>query len=169
MSEFLDEMESEVPALRRYARALTGSREAADDLVQDCLERAIRKRGLFVRSGPLRSWLFTLMLNLFRNAERARKRRPVAAPIEDVPGEPQVAPAQHGRLLLAEMARAIASLPLDQREALLLVALEGLSYADAARILNIPQGTLMSRIARARSALRALTGEAEEPRLRTVK
>ncbi|HEX4296994.1 MAG TPA: sigma factor-like helix-turn-helix DNA-binding protein, partial [Devosia sp.] len=80
-----------------------------------------------------------------------------------------VAPAQHGRIALAEIARAIDTLALEQREALLLVVLEGLSYAEAADVLGIPMGTLMSRLGRARAALRTLTGSGEEPKLRTVK
>jgi RNA polymerase sigma-70 factor (ECF subfamily) len=83
--------------------------------------------------------------------------------------EPAVAPAQPGRIALAEMARAIETLAAEQREALLLVVLEGMSYAEAATILEIPMGTLMSRLGRARAALRLATGAGDEPRLRTVK
>lgn len=169
MSDFLDEIEGCVPALRRYARALTRNPDRADDLVQDCIERALRKQGLFRPTGPLRAWLFTLLLNLYRNSARHQRRRGDHVPLESLVHEPSTPAAQPGRIALAEMSRAIDLLPDEQREALLLVVLEGLSYAEAANILKIPAGTLMSRLSRARSALRALTGAEQEPRLRTVK
>lgn len=168
MVDFLDELEASVPALRRYARALTRNIDHADDLVQDCLERAISRRGLFRPRGPLRPWLFTILTNLHRNDRRAQRRRARALALDSLPdtGTP---PPQLGHLALAELARAIETLPLDQKEALLLVTLEGMAYAEAAAILQIPTGTLMSRLARARAALRHLTGNTSEPHLRTVK
>ena len=169
MTAFLDEIEASVPALRRYARALTRNADRADDLVQDCLERAIRKRRLWLPTGPLRAWLFKMLLNLYRNETRRDRRRGDHVPLDAMVVEPSTPAPQPGRLALAEMARAIDILPSDQREALLLVVLEGMSYADAARILGIPDGTLMSRLSRARAALRGMTGLHEEPRLRTVK
>ena len=168
MDQFLDQVEACVPALRRYARALTRNADLADDLVQDCLERAISRRGLFRPTGPVRAWLFTILLNLHRNALRASHRRGEIVDIDTVP-EPAVPASQPGHVALAEMARAIDTLPLEQKEALLLVALEGLAYQEAADILTIPIGTLMSRLGRARAALRVLTGTPGEPYLRTVK
>ena len=166
--DFLDEIEATVPALRRYARALTCNADRADDLVQDCLERAIRKRSLFAPTGPLQAWLFRILINLWRNDLRFERRRGEHVPIDSLVSEPAVAPAQPGRIALAEMSRAIDRLPDDQREALLLVVLEGMSYAEAAKVLKIPLGTLMSRLARARATLKSLA-EAEAPRLRSVK
>lgn len=168
MHDFLDQLETCVPALRRYARALTRNADLADDLVQDCLERAISRRGLFRPSGPVRAWLFTILLNLHRNALRASHRRGEIVDIDSVP-EPSTPAPQPGHIALAEMARAIDTLPLEQKEALLLVTLEGLAYQEAADILRIPLGTLMSRLGRARAALRILTGTPSEPHLRTVK
>ena len=168
MDQFLDQVEACVPALRRYARALTRSADLADDLVQDCLERAISRRGLFRPSGPVRAWLFTVLLNLHRNALRSSHRRGEMVHIDSVPELSTPAP-QPGHLALAEMARAIDTLSLEQKEALLLVALEGLPYQEAADILKIPLGTLMSRLGRARAALRIATGTPAEPHLRTVK
>jgi len=168
LNDFFDQIEACVPALRRYARALTRNVDRADDLVQDCLERAISRRGLFRPSGPVRAWLFTILLNLHRNALRASHRRGETVDIDTVP-EPSTPATQPGHVALAEMARAIDTLPLEQKEALLLVALEGLAYQEAADILSIPLGTLMSRLGRARAALRALTGTPAEPYLRTVK
>ncbi|MEQ1770563.1 MAG: sigma-70 family RNA polymerase sigma factor [Devosia sp.] len=169
MQQFLDEIEGIVPALRRYARALTRNADRADDLVQDCIERAIRKQALWQPTGSLQSWLFRMLLNIYRNDLRQMRRRSDQVPLAMMTVEPAVAPAQPGRIALAEMARAIDTLPTDQREALLLVVLEGQSYSEAADILSIPIGTLMSRLGRARAALRAMTGAGDEPRLRTVK
>jgi len=166
--DFLDELETCVPALRRYARALTRNIDHADDLVQDCLERALSRRGLFRPRGPLRPWLFTILTNLYRNARRSERRHGEPVDIDTMPELGTPAP-QPGHLALAELDRAIGTLPLDQREALLLVTLEGLAYTEAAAILGIPTGTLMSRLGRARATLRQLTGTAQEPHLRTVK
>jgi RNA polymerase sigma-70 factor (ECF subfamily) len=169
LQQFLDEIESSVPALRRYARALTRNADRADDLVQDCIERAIRKQGLWKPTGSLKSWLFRILLNLYRNELRSQRRRGEHVPVETLLVEPAVAPNQPGRIALSEMARAIESLAAEQKEALLLVVLEGMSYAEAAGVLDIPMGTLMSRLGRARAALRTLTGSGDEPRLRMVK
>jgi RNA polymerase sigma-70 factor (ECF subfamily) len=166
--DILHEIEAAVPALRRYARALTRDLDRADDLVQDCLERAIARRSLFRPKGPVRAWLFTILVNLHRNNLRGARRRGDVVDIESIP-EPSVPPPQPGHLALAELDRAIGTLPLEQKEALLLVTLEGLPYAEAATILDIPLGTLMSRLGRARAALRTLTGIPSEPHLRTVK
>ncbi len=167
--QFLDEISASVPALRRYARALTRNADRADDLVQDCLERAIRKQGLWAPTGPLQAWLFKMLLNLYRNDARHRRRRGDHVPIDSLLVEPAVPAPQPGRIALSEMSRAIDALPAEQREALLLVVLEGMSYEEAAGILSIPAGTLMSRLSRARAALRTMTGVNEEPRLRSVK
>ncbi|WP_338721054.1 sigma-70 family RNA polymerase sigma factor [Devosia sp. XK-2] len=168
MVDFLDELEANVPALRRYARALTRNIDRADDLVQDCLERAISRRGLFRSGGPLRPWLFTILVNLHRNARRSEQRRGETLDLDSVPDLGMPAP-QYGHLALTELARAIDKLPLEQKETLLLVTLEGMAYGEAAGILDIPLGTLMSRLGRARASLRQLTGMAQEPHLRTVK
>ncbi|NMA98245.1 MAG: sigma-70 family RNA polymerase sigma factor [Phyllobacteriaceae bacterium] len=168
MVDFLDEMEACVPALRRYARALTHNLDHADDLVQDCLERAISRRSLFRPRGPLRPWLFTILTNLHRNARRAERRRGERVDLNTIADLGTPAP-QPGHMALVELARHIETLPLDQKEALLLVTLEGLAYQEAADILQIPVGTLMSRLGRARTTLRQLTGATNEPRLRTVK
>ena len=167
--DFLDEISATVPVLRRYARALTRDMDRADDLVQDCLERAIRKRGLFRPTGPVRPWLFRMLLNLYRNSLRSERRRGAHVPIELLAIEPSLPAPQPGRIALGEMARALDRLSAEQREALLLVALDDMSYAEAAAALGIPVGTLMSRLGRARATLRALTGSGDEPRLRSVK
>jgi len=139
-----------IPRLRRYARALAGERIAADDLVQDTLERAWSKFHLYRRGTDLRAWLFTVMHNVYVNQLRAL--RPVAQLDEDMPELSQPARESDG-LTLRDLDAAIRRLPPEQREVLLLVALEDMSYDDAAHALEIPIGTVMSRLARARGML----------------
>ncbi|WP_028032401.1 sigma-70 family RNA polymerase sigma factor [Chelativorans sp. J32] len=167
MPQILDEIEECVPALRRYARALTHNPDLADDLVQDCLERAIRKRALWRPSGSVRSWMFRILLNVYRNDLRRRRRAP-DLPLDTLQTDPPSLDTQSGRLALAETAQAMQALPVEQREVLLLVAVEEMSYAEAAEVLAIPLGTLMSRLGRARATLRRMT-ETGAPRLRSVK
>ncbi|MGQ3213445.1 MAG: sigma-70 family RNA polymerase sigma factor [Shinella sp.] len=165
----MNEIERCVPALRRYARALTHDADRADDLVQDSLERAIRKRGLWRPSGSVRSWMFHILLNVYRNDLRRLRRSLAPISLEAMPGSDPAGPdVQPGRAALAETAQAMQALPAEQREVLLLVAVEEMSYAEAAAVLSIPVGTLMSRLARARATLRDLT-ETGSQKLRSVK
>jgi RNA polymerase sigma-70 factor (ECF subfamily) len=157
-----------IPRLRRYARALTGDRTQADDLVQDCLARAWEKLHLWRRGSDLRAWLFTIMHNLFANEVRRRKSRPELLALDDQALEvPQRSTAESG-LALRDLEAALATLPAEQREVLLLVALEELRYEEVAKLLDIPIGTVMSRLARGRERLRALMSGAS-PLLRRVK
>ena len=165
---FLDQIEALIPALRRYARALTGNADRADDLVQDSLERALRKRHLWRPQGSLRGWMFRILLNIYRNDLRRQSVAP-HEPLDELPFEPAATSSQADRFALADIARALRQIPAEQKEALLLVALEGMSYAEAAKTLDIPIGTLMSRLSRARATLKILTDEDQKPRLRTVK
>jgi RNA polymerase sigma-70 factor (ECF subfamily) len=142
-----------IPRLRRYARALVGERAAADDLVQDTLERAWSKLHLYRRGTDLRAWLFTVMHNVHVN--RLRATRPAEVLDEEMPELAQRA-TQGDALLVRDLDRAVAALPEGQRQVLLLVALEDLSYEETARVLDIPIGTVMSRLARAREKLRLL-------------
>ncbi|MGH8764528.1 MAG: RNA polymerase sigma factor [Burkholderiales bacterium] len=142
-----------IPRLRRYARALAGERAAADDLVQDTLERAWSKLHLYRRGTDLRAWLFTVMHNVHVNQLRAA--RPGVPLDEDMP-ELALPARENEALVLRDLDAAIRRLPLNQREVLLLVALEDMSYDEAARTLEIPVGTVMSRLARAREKLRAM-------------
>lgn len=141
-----------IPRLRRYARALVGDRSAADDLVQDTLERAWAKFHLYRIGTDLRAWMFTVMHNVHVN--RVRAQRPTDALTDELPEMAQRA-AQGDSLMVRDMDRALAKLPEEQREVLLLVALEDMSYEEAARALGIPIGTVMSRLSRARGRLRA--------------
>jgi len=142
-----------IPRLRRYARALAGDQAAADDLVQDTLERAWAKLHLYRRGTDLRAWLFTVMHNVYVNQLRAV--RPGAQLDEELPELSQPARQSDG-LELRDLDRAIRRLPPEQREVLLLVVLEDMSYEKAAATLGIPIGTVMSRLARAREKLRAM-------------
>lgn len=149
----------QIPALRRYARALTGDAWAADDLVQDTLERACSKWRLWAVGSNLRAWLFTLMHNLFANSVRTAKRQAPGGTvdIDDVAHELQA--ADPGLDHAIDLQRCLLRLPLDQRAVLLLVSLEDMSYADVARITGVPIGTVMSRLSRARSRLQDLLEE----------
>jgi len=157
-----------IPRLRRYARALAGDQHAADDLVQDTLERAINKHHLWRPGSDLRAWLFAIMHNVFVNQLRARQAHP-ETPLdeEDLPTVPSV---QGARLEIRDLESALARLPSEQREIVLLVGLEQFSYAEAAKSLDIPIGTVMSRLFRGRERLRTLiTGVPAAPALKVVK
>ena len=146
-----------LPRLRRYARALTGDVNRADDLVQDTLERALAKLDLWQPGSDLRAWLFTLMHNLFVN--QIRVRRPQETVMEDALDEP-VSGGQMEALAARDIHAALARLPEEQREVLLLVGLEQFGYAEAAQVLGVPTGTVMSRLSRARERMRQmLAGE----------
>lgn len=153
----LDEIEACIPALRRYAHALVRNREAADDLVQDCLERAVAHRSHWRGDGPVRAWLFRILLNRFRDGRRSTDAMTHLVAV-DQRVEPVARGGQEAHLALREVHEAMQRLPFDQRSALLLVAVEGLTIEEAARVLTISEGTLASRLARARSSLRLLTG-----------
>jgi RNA polymerase sigma-70 factor (ECF subfamily) len=157
-----------IPRLRRYARALAGDQHAADDLVQDTLERAINKRHLWRPGSDLRAWLFAIMHNVFVNQLRSRQAHPEDALDDDV--LPTVAPTDGARLEIRDLQTALALLPPEQREVVLLVGLEQLTYAEVASALGIPIGTVMSRLFRGRERLRLLvTGAAVAPALKVVK
>jgi len=150
-----------LPRLRRYARALAGQRDEADDLVQDPLERAWSRLHLWRGVSDMRAWLFGIMHNL--HVDGVRRPRIGTVPLDDDTPEPQVAPAQHERLALLDLQSALDALPVEQKEVLLLVGLEDMSYADAARTLGVPIGTVMSRLSRGRERLRALMDGRQAP------
>lgn len=153
MTTMLHQVEPLIPALRRYARALLRDRAGADDLVQDCLERAVN-RWSQRRDGDVRSWLFTILHNLAIDRFRQRATRGPHISIDDAHeaafGEPAV---QDQKLMYQDVLTKLARLPDDQRAVLLLIAVEDLSYAEAAKVLDIPVGTVMSRLSRARERL----------------
>jgi RNA polymerase sigma factor (sigma-70 family) len=157
-----------VPRLRRYARALAGNRDDADDLVQNTLERAWAKSGLWRGVTDMRAWLFSMMHNLHVDGVR-RPRLFTVAQDEDTPEIP-VAPTQGDRLAVLDLEAALEQLPVEQKEILLLVALEDMSYAEVAQTLGVPIGTVMSRLSRGRERLRSLMdGRMDAVRLKIVK
>jgi RNA polymerase sigma-70 factor (ECF subfamily) len=154
-----------IPNLRRYARALVGDRDGADDLVQDTLERAVRKFHLW-KPGDLRAWLFSIMHNVFVNQLKARKVAP-SVEIDEAVIAAHVPTVTSVDVL--DMQRALLTLAPEQREVVLLIALEDMTYADVSRALGIPIGTVMSRLSRGREKLRHLmNGEPGKSPLRVV-
>jgi len=150
-----EDITSYIPRLRRYARALTGDRASAEDLVQDTLERAWRRIHLWRRGSDLRAWLFTIMHNLYINQRRPRFNMR-SETLENEALELSVGATQEDRLELRNLKEALGRLAEEQREVVLLVGLEQMSYEEVARALGIPLGTVMSRLSRGRERLRAL-------------
>jgi RNA polymerase sigma-70 factor (ECF subfamily) len=156
MSDFALLVQNEIPRLRRYARALTRDAARADDLVQSCLVRAIAKQHLWEPGTDLRAWLFTILHNQNVNEVRRSVREGVAVAVEDVAPVLMAAPRAGARLQLRDLERAIRVLPEEQRQVILLVGLEGMRYEEVAAVLDIPIGTVRSRLSRGREMLRRL-------------
>ena len=167
--DFLTDLESCIPSLRRYARALLRDGDRADDLVQDCLERALSRRHLWRGGASLRPWLFRIMHNVHANQARALSARPRYQPLEDAGEVVDGTQSPLAHIALGEMARALDELPTEQARVVLLVALEGLSYQEVAEVVDVPIGTVMSRLSRARERLRQLTSSEGVTALRRVK
>lgn len=161
MKDMLDLIEPVIPALRRYARALVRDRAAADDLVQDCMERAIRRWHQRREDGDARTWMFTILHNIFIDRQRQAQRRGRLIAIEDADASALARPpTQEDGMRQADILRALETLPEDQRSVVLLISLEDLSYAEAAKVLDVPIGTVMSRLSRGREKLRrAMEGD----------
>ncbi|HED52452.1 MAG TPA: RNA polymerase sigma factor [Gammaproteobacteria bacterium] len=151
-----------IPRLRRYARALLGDSDRAEDLVQETLARALGKLHFWRRGSDMRAWLFTIMHNQFANDCRRARIRPDVVPLDDMTSEPMGADNAALHTGFRDIERALMQLSEDQRAAVLLVSLEGLSYAESARVLGIRPGTLMSRLYRARERLRDYLNDAPE-------
>ena len=161
MRDFRREIERLIPRLRRYAGALTRERNRADDLVQDCLVRALSKQHLFQEGTNLRAWLFTLLHN--QHVNEVRRATPLGnpTPIDELAPVP-VEGSAVSSLELKDLERAIAKLPIEQRQVILLVGLEGMPYDEVASILNVPVGTVRSRLSRGRDLLRYRMGMQEQ-------
>lgn len=157
-----------IPRLRRYARALTGDAVRADDLVQDCLERACRKAQLWRSGSDLRAWLFTILHNLHVSWIRSENRRGVEVPLEQ-DFEGRRSDGAEAGLEWEDVRQGLEKLPTEQREVLVLVAVEGMRYEDVALVLDVPLGTVMSRLFRARERLRRWVAGETAPQLRRVK
>jgi RNA polymerase sigma-70 factor (ECF subfamily) len=159
MSDFARLLEAQIPRLRRYARALTrGVITLADDLVQSCLTRAVAKQHLWQPGSDLHAWLFTILHNEFVNYVRRSAREGSSVPIEDVAAILPVRSNAIPALELRDLKIAMSKLAHEQRQVILLVGLEGMNYEEIASILQIPIGTVRSRISRGRDQLRRLMG-----------
>jgi RNA polymerase sigma-70 factor (ECF subfamily) len=150
-------IEAHIPGLRRFARALLrGDRESADDLVQDCLERALSRWHLRRSEGDVRGWLYTILYNRFLSEQHRRRRHRVRSAMLEVTDADlsRVEGGQDSALAHRDLLRALAALPEEQRSVLVLIGVEDLSYKEAARVLGVPTGTVMSRLSRGRERLR---------------
>jgi RNA polymerase sigma-70 factor (ECF subfamily) len=156
MADFHTLIEREIPRLRRYARALTRSADRADDLVQETLLRAVAKAHLWQQGTDIRAWLFTIMHNQYVNMVRRAIREEATVDIEQMSSSLTATTDPTASRQLRELEQALGQLPGEQREVILLVGLEGLSYEAAAQILTVPVGTVRSRLSRGRDALRRL-------------
>lgn len=168
MDDIAQQIEPLIPGLRRYAYALMRDHEGADDLVQDCLERVVSRWHLRRRDANLRAWVFTIQHNLFVNDYHRRKRRGAPLPLEDaaLAGFP---PNQSLHMELSDIMVALDGLPEDQKSILLLIGVEELTYEEAAKVLDVPLGTVMSRLSRARQRLRQMLEPDRPTPLRRVK
>jgi len=165
MTRDLSILITEIPHLRRFAYALTGERDLAEDLVQSCLERAVARFHQWQPDRRLRPWLFAILHNLHVDARRRPHR---GVPLDEVPDLPARDASPEERISAHEALEAIDRLPEDQRDVLILVGLNELSYAEAASVLGIPPGTLMSRLHRARARLREMLGRTKSPAIKQV-
>ena len=163
-----DAIEPQIPALRRYAYALTRDHAAADDLVQDTLERALSHWLLRRPDSDLRAWLFAIQRNLHLGQLRRTKRRGPHLALEDAPPLP-TRPLQESALEARDLLAAFAHLPEEQQSLLLLVGVEDFTYQQTATILGLPLGTVMSRLSRARAQLRDILDKGHMTFLRRVK
>jgi RNA polymerase sigma-70 factor (ECF subfamily) len=150
-----------LPGLRRYAIALTGNASAADDLVHDCIERALRRAGTLQDPQRLAAWLRSILYNLHLDEARRRRGRGLGVDIADMDNDLALSVPPDDRSTASDLMRAMATLTLEHRQILLLVGLEGLSYREISEELDINIGTVMSRLARARERLRAAMNEPE--------
>ncbi|CAK0743489.1 ECF RNA polymerase sigma factor EcfG [uncultured Gammaproteobacteria bacterium] len=169
---FGGELEAHVASLRRYARTLLRRGADADDLVQETLTRALAGAASFTMGTNLRAWLFTILHNTYVNQVRRQASRPEEELPEALELRLSEPATQESRLELRDMSRALDTLPAEQRQVLLLVALEGLKYEEVAATLGIPVGTVMSRLSRGREAVRRALGDGPATgglRLRRVK
>ena len=168
MYEFHRLLEQEIPRLRRYARALTRDSNRADDLVQDTIVRGLTKSHLWQPGTDLRAWLFTIMHNQYVNELRRAARQQVAVDVDQVASTLPATTDPTASRQLSELDHALGHLSKGQRAVVLLVGLEGMSYDEAAKILDVPIGTIRSRLGRAREMLRSLMDIDDEETRRSV-
>ena len=167
---FRKDLITELPYLRRFARGLCGDASLADDLVQDCVERALVKSHLYDPARPLRAWLYAVLRNIYVSNWRRNSKFTGAKNIDDLEGsEGAVQPEQENNFSVALITDALDNLPAQQREVLILISLEEMSYQQASEIIGVPIGTIMSRLSRARAHLQNILEERGTPVLRRVK
>lgn len=171
MSDMAALIEPHIPALRRFAWSLSRDGHTADDLVQDCLERAVSRWRSRRVDGDVRAWLFAILNNCFLDDRRRDKRRGRHVTLDEMT-EPRAEAQQDAGLHYMDVAQAFEQLPEEQRSVILLIGVEDMQYSEAALVLGVPIGTVMSRLSRGRERLRQLVaGEpvAAQPTLRSVK
>jgi RNA polymerase sigma-70 factor (ECF subfamily) len=168
MSDFGKLVEAEIPRMRRYARALTRDAIRADDLVQSCLTRAVAKQHLWQPGTDLRAWLFTILHNTHVNEVRRSAREGTKVTVEDAAPMLTTQGNAMASLELRDLEKALAKLAPEQRQVILLVGLEGMRYEEVAEILDIPIGTVRSRLSRGRDQLRILMGMEQDKHLLSV-
>jgi RNA polymerase sigma factor (sigma-70 family) len=158
---------AQLPGLRRYATALVGNAADADDLVQDCVERALARRDTLRDPQSLGRWLKVILHNL--HVPALRRRGAPGVPVDDLAEDLALSAPPENRDQVRDLVRAMAGLSLEHRQILLLISLEGLSYREVADMLDVPIGTVMSRLARARERLRSLLEDDEDRAVRRIK
>ncbi len=169
MDNFSQRLINNIPHLRRYARSLTQDQQQSDDLVQDCLDRAWSRMAQWQPDTNLRSWLFTIMHNLYVNMVRSSHRAGTMESLEQHEPVDQRSPGQEGEMQMRDLEYALGQLSDEQREILMLVCVEGMRYEEVAEVLGIASGTVMSRLHRARETLRRIMKGDVSPKLRRIK
>lgn len=168
IQSFETQLENCLPDLWRYAWSLTRDRDAADDLVQDSVERALRKRLIWLPGRPLKPWITKILLNIYRDQWR-RKTRYRTVDLDQIWDLAAITSTAEERLEIRAIWKSMEKIPREQREALLAVVIGGLSYDEAATALGIPKGTLMSRISRARAKIKTDMDTSGATKIRSVK
>ena len=158
-----------IPGLRRYAYSLVRNGDAADDLVQDCLERAVSRWHLRRSDGDLRAWLYAILRNHHLSTMRQLGRRGIHVAFDELTQQPSVDGGQGEVTHARDVLTALDMLSEEQKSILLLVGVEDLSYEETSRVTGLPIGTVMSRLSRAREKLRRLIDDGIRPGLRRVK
>lgn len=169
MGEIAALLEPHIPALRRYAWALVRDHEAADDLVQDCMERAVARWALRRQTGDVKAWLFAIQHNLFVDGLRRKRREAIRADMDALSEVAAFGVEQEDRAAVRDILACLDTLPVEQKSVILLIGVEDLSYDEAARVLGVPIGTVMSRLSRGRERMRRLLETGGAPVLRRVK
>jgi RNA polymerase sigma-70 factor, ECF subfamily len=168
--DFRNQLIAEIPHLRRFARSLCGDASLADDLVQDCIERALKKSHLYDVTKPLRAWLYAVLRNIHVSNWRSNAKHQYAKNLDELQdGEGATRAEQEDNFSTYAITEALDKLPQQHREVLVLISLEEVSYRDASEIIGVPIGTIMSRLSRARSILKDILEERGTTFLRRVK